>query len=59
MAVTLNNNVKYCSSQYPDWEWDHFNATVPMSTYIICVIVSDFAAETADPAIFPGKPVKV
>ncbi|CAG7832489.1 unnamed protein product [Allacma fusca] len=45
-------------SQLAGWEWDQFRPTLPMSTYIVCVIVSDFASEAADPVYFP-KPVKV
>ncbi|PNF34108.1 Aminopeptidase N [Cryptotermes secundus] len=28
-------------SEIPGWEWDHYNETVPMSTYLVAFIISD------------------
>lgn len=28
-------------SDIPGWEWDHYNETVPMSTYLVAFIISD------------------
>jgi len=28
-------------SEIPGWEWDHYNETVPMSTYLVAFVISD------------------
>jgi aminopeptidase N len=44
----------------PGWFWDTFNTTVRMPTYLIAVIIGDFAWEEASPEHWVGgKPVRV
>lgn len=32
----------YIREGIPDYEWDHFEESVPMSTYLVAFVVSDF-----------------
>jgi aminopeptidase N len=43
----------------PGWFKDTYNKTEPLSTYLVAFIVSDYTNATADPTLFPGKPVIV
>ncbi|XP_047740791.1 aminopeptidase N [Hyalella azteca] len=42
----LSNMPRINTSLIPDqpgWVWDHFNSSVPMSTYLVAFVVSDFS----------------
>ncbi|KAG7171432.1 Aminopeptidase N-like 3, partial [Homarus americanus] len=49
--TSLSNMPRYGSEpveDQPEWEWDHYDTTVEMSTYLIAFIVSDFVNKTVD-----------
>ena len=39
----------YSREQDSDYVWDHFERSVPMSTYLVAMIVCDFEHRTSDP----------
>lgn len=47
------------SSEHPDWVWSQFNRSVPMSTYLVAILVADYKYVEADKSLFHGKPVRV
>ena len=40
--IVLNTNISFYSDDDPEWVWDHFNQSLPMSTYLVAFVVSDF-----------------
>lgn len=38
----MNNNFINFRKGKPDWVWDHFEETVPMSTYLVAFTINDF-----------------
>lgn len=39
----LNKLGFHCSDTLPDYEWDYFAESVPMSTYLVAYSISDFS----------------
>ena len=39
----------YFREQDSEYVWDHFERSVPMSTYLVAMIVCDFEHRTSDP----------
>ncbi|CAG7825938.1 unnamed protein product, partial [Allacma fusca] len=57
---SLSNSIIRNTVEDPDlpgWFWDHYEPTERMTTYLLCMIVSDFEYTEANPGIYP-KPVK-
>jgi aminopeptidase N len=40
------------------WFWDEYNITVPMPTYLVAIIISDYDFSEASPDLY-NKPVRV
>lgn len=41
------------------WYWDHFEPTVQMSVYLVCIAISDFTSQDAEVPLRGNRPVKV
>lgn len=35
----------------PGWTWDHYQVSLPLSTYLVAFVVSDFANRSSDPGL--------
>lgn len=54
----MNLTLYFNSPTLPGWLKDTFHRTEYMSTYLICIAVSDFEMEEASPGLY-RKPVRV
>ncbi|CAG7716710.1 unnamed protein product [Allacma fusca] len=47
------------NTELEGWYWDHYEPTVKMPTYLVCMAVCDFDSAEADPSLTNGREIKV